>query len=86
MVEYLLTATFIWFDLITFTESSFEEKPLHLPKLSFLPNTRIDFPDVLVGDEVGLLNYFLIRKYPKEVLDDVKRLYLTIDFPEVEWL
>ena len=54
---------------------AFEEKTLNLPKSSFLPNTRIDFPYVLVGDEAFPLKDYLMRPYPKEVLDDAKRIF-----------
>ena len=54
---------------------AFEEKTLNLPKSPLLPNTKIDFPYVLVGDEAFPLKDYLIRRYPKEVLDDVKRIF-----------
>ena len=54
---------------------AFEEKILNLPKSSFLPNTRIDFPYVLVGDEAFPLKDYLMRLYPKEALHDAKRIF-----------
>ena len=54
---------------------AFEEKTLNLPKSSFLPGTRTDFPYVLVGDETFPLKDYLMRPYPKEVLDDAKRIF-----------
>ena len=48
---------------------AFEEKTLNLPKLSFLPSTRIDFRYVAIGDE----------SFPLKELDDAKRVYLATD-------
>ena len=45
---------------------AFEEKTLKLPKSSLLPNI---FLYVLVADEAFPLKDYLIRPYPKEVLD-----------------
>ena len=44
---------------------AFEEKTLNLPKSPFLPNARIDFHYVLVGDEAFPRKDYLMRSYPK---------------------
>ena len=65
MVEYLLTVIL---------ELCLKKKHSTYPNY-FLLGTRIDFCYILVGMFLFPLKDFLMRLYPKQVLDDAKRIF-----------